>query len=86
MSLTRTLRAARRSIRRSGGDKVSPAAGILHATQEILEELLPRRRRRANPRVVRRKMTSFVGKRPEHRHWPQPTLPTPAAIRILSPP
>jgi len=41
VSFTRTLRAARRSIRRSVGDKVSLAAGILHATQEILEELQP---------------------------------------------
>jgi len=36
--------------------------------------------------IVRRTMTIFAVKRPEHRHWPQPTLPTPAAIRILSPP
>lgn len=86
VSFTRTLRAARRSVRRSVGDKVSLAVGILHATQEILQELLPRRRLRANPRVVRRKMTSFAVKRPGHRHWPQPTLPTPAAIRILWPP
>ena len=86
VSFTRSLRAARRSIRRSVGDQVSLAAEILHATHEILEELLPRRRLRANPRVVRRKMPSLAVKRPEHRHWPQPTLPTPAAIRILSPP
>ena len=36
--------------------------------------------------IVRRTMTIFAVKRPEHRHWPQPALPTPAAIRILSPP
>lgn len=56
VSLTSTLRAGRRSIRRSVGAKVSLAAGIVHATHEMLTELLPRRRLRAKPRscVARR--------------------------------
>ncbi len=34
---------------------------------------LPPRRPRTNPRVVKRKMSKFPLKRPEHAHWPQPT-------------
>lgn len=37
------------------------------ATDELLFELLPRRRPRANPRVVKRKMSSYNVTRPEHR-------------------
>jgi hypothetical protein len=35
--------------------------------------LLPERRRRTNPRVVKRKMSNFGVKRPEHHRWPRPT-------------
>jgi hypothetical protein len=34
---------------------------------------VPRRRLRANPRVVKRKMSGYGAKRSEHRRWPQPT-------------
>jgi hypothetical protein len=34
--------------------------------------MLPERRHRANPRVVKRKMSNFGVKRPEHRQWPAP--------------
>lgn len=40
---------------------------------EIAERLLPIRRHRSNPRVVKRKMSNFGVKRSAHRHWPQPT-------------
>lgn len=40
---------------------------------EIGEEILPARRNRINPRVIKRKMSNWRKKRPEHRHWPQPT-------------
>jgi hypothetical protein len=86
VSFTRTLRAARRSVRRAVGDGVSLSLGLVRAIAEILEELLPRRRLRANPRVVRRKMSNFLVKRAEHRRWPQPTIPRLEAIRTLSPP
>ena len=80
LSFTRSMRAARRSVRRSVDDL---ATGLSHAKAEILHELLPNRRLRANPRVVRRKMSNFNLKRPEHGSWPQPTLPIEAAIRIV---
>jgi hypothetical protein len=40
---------------------------------EIGEEVLPERRNRINPRVIKRKMSNWRKKRPEHRHSPQPT-------------
>jgi hypothetical protein len=40
---------------------------------EIAEEVLPQRRDRINPRVIKRKMSNWKKKRPEHRHYPQPT-------------
>ena len=40
---------------------------------EIAEEVLPERRDRINPRVIKRKMSNWKKKRPEHRHYPQPT-------------
>jgi hypothetical protein len=42
---------------------------------EVLRHLLPPRRLRALPRVVKRKMSNFARKRDRHRHWPQPTQP-----------
>jgi hypothetical protein len=43
--------------------------------EELLFELLPPRRRRTNPRVVRRKMSSFQVKLPEHLNLPHPLRP-----------
>ena len=40
---------------------------------EVAEEVLPPRRNRLNPRVIKRKMSNWKKKRPEHRHYPQPT-------------
>jgi len=40
--------------------------------RDIAAARLPARRLRSNPRVVKRKMSNFRLKRPEHQHWPQP--------------
>lgn len=42
--------------------------------QDIADGRIQERRLRSNPRVVKRKMSNFRLKRPEHQHWPQPTL------------
>ena len=39
----------------------------------VAEEVLEERRDRINPRVIKRKMSNWKKKRPEHRHYPQPT-------------
>ena len=41
---------------------------------------LPKRRHRTNLRVVKRKMSNFRRKRPEHSTWPQPSMPFRQAI------
>ena len=41
--------------------------------RDVAADLLPERRLRINPRVVKRKMSNFHLKRPEHCQWPQPT-------------
>ena len=43
--------------------------------KDLTRELLPPRRLRSNPRVVKRKMSNFPLKRVRHRQWPQPTRP-----------
>jgi hypothetical protein len=40
---------------------------------EVAEEVLENRRNRINPRVIKRKMSNWKKKRPEHRNYPQPT-------------
>jgi len=51
---------------------------------EIAAARLPARRPRSNPRVVKRKMSDFPLKRPEHRRPPKP-LVTFATLRLLEP-
>jgi Insertion element 4 transposase N-terminal/Transposase DDE domain len=50
---------------------------------DIAAGRLPARRLRSNPRVVKRKMSNFRLKRPEHRHWPQPTRPFREAVLLI---
>jgi len=52
---------------------------------DIARELLPPRRNRSYPRVVKRKMSKFKLKRPKHNDWPQPLEPFADSVVILSP-
>jgi hypothetical protein len=51
---------------------------------EIAEEVLPQRRDRLNPRVIKCKMSHWKKKRPAHRRWPQPTKTFRQSIAILN--
>jgi hypothetical protein len=56
--------------------------------QRLLEDIvaggkLPKRRRRSNPRVVKRKMSKWRLKRPEHNNWPKPTRPFCEAVAFI---
>lgn len=55
--------------------------------QRLLDDIgrhrLPPRENRINPRVVKRKMSKFNLKRPEHRDWPQPIMTFREAIAVL---
>ena len=58
------------------------ADALLDGLREILARLLPMRRRRSNPRVVKRKMSNYALKRTEHQPWPQPAHDPDEAVRI----
>jgi hypothetical protein len=51
--------------------------------RDIADRLLPERRPRSNPRVVKRKMSNFRLKRAAHRSWPQPALPFHQAVVVI---
>ena len=55
-----------------------------HRLADIAADPLPPRANRSNPRVVKRKMSNFRVKRPQHRHWPQPTRSFRDAIVLLN--
>ncbi len=87
VSFTRSLRAARRSVRSGFGAATAHlAVALADAVTEICRELLPARRLRAAARVVKRKMSNYGVKRSAHRSWPRPTLPPIDATRVLAPP
>jgi hypothetical protein len=51
--------------------------------RDIVRHILPLRRNRTQPRVVKRKMSNFKLKRPEHRAVPQPTQPFAQVVVVL---
>jgi len=51
--------------------------------RDIAAVRLPKRRLRTNPRVVKRKMSKFRLKRPEHYFWPQPMLTFREAVALI---
>lgn len=53
-----------------------------NVVQEIAEEVLPPRRDRLNPRVIKRKMSKWPKKRPHHQRNPQPTMKFREALEI----
>lgn len=55
----------------------------LRLLRDIAAVRLPERRLRNNPRVVKRKMSKFNLKRPEHRCWPQPTRTFRQAVALI---
>lgn len=58
--------------------------GLYHRLlQDLARELLPPRRLRSYPRVIKRKMSNWRLKRPGHRNWPQPTKPMAEAIVLI---
>lgn len=51
--------------------------------RDIARRPLPERRNRVNPRVVKRKMSNFLKKRPEHYQWPQPEISFREAVIVI---
>ncbi|OSP40048.1 hypothetical protein B7767_28415 [Streptomyces sp. 13-12-16] len=55
---------------------------MARSLREITERLLPARRLRSNPRVIKRKMSNWALKRAEHHGPPRPDTPT---VRLVEP-
>jgi hypothetical protein len=51
---------------------------------EIASHLLPQRRNRINPRVIKQKMSNFLSKRFEHYQFPQPKTTFEDSIYVLN--
>ena len=51
--------------------------------RDIARQPFPERRNRVNPRVVKRKMSNFLKKRPEHYEWPQPEISFREAVVVI---
>jgi hypothetical protein len=87
LSFTRSLHAARRSVRAGiGTTAVLIAVAVQTTVTEICGGLLPRRRLRSAARVVKRKMSKYGVKRDVHRSWPRPSRQPAEAVRVLAPP
>lgn len=84
ISFVAALRISRRSIAQQGAFPPHTPNVLTrlwrYAITELATRLLPRRRARANPRVIKRKYTKWHVKRAAHRDWPQPTLQGPQTI------
>ncbi|MDC0768701.1 transposase [Streptomyces sp. HD] len=87
ISFTEALRSTRRSVTVTPGsfppDLLVRTLVVLQ--HDLLERLLPHRRLRSQPRVVKRKMSNYRLKRAEHHTWPQPTRTGTRAVRIKRP-
>ena len=59
-------------------------SALEQTVEELLFELFPPRRLRANPRVVKRKMSNYRVKHPEHRNPPKPIHDPEDAIAVLA--
>jgi hypothetical protein len=51
--------------------------------RDMARRPLPERRNRVNPRVVKRKMSNFLKKRPKHYQWPQPEISFREAVAVI---
>lgn len=81
VSFTASLRSIRSTLAQAGDFPPHPSSEqprFLALLRRILHRLNPERRRRSNPRVVKRKISGWLLKRPKHAHWPHPDRDPPA--------
>ena len=76
-SFVAALRIARATIAHAGDFPPDDTRHWLIFLRRLITRLLPARRHRASPRVIKRKMPKWQVKRAHHAHWPQPDKPTP---------
>lgn len=82
LSFTGTLKILRCRLPECSGGEPDRRRWYERLLDEMAEEVLPERRDRVNPRVIRRKMSKWAKKRPHHRHHPQPTRPFRRSFKI----
>lgn len=75
LSFTGTLKILRCRLPEVPADAAGRQRWLADLLAEIGEEVLPPRRDRVNPRVIKRKMSKWPKKRPQHRQHPQPSRP-----------
>lgn len=75
LSFTATLKILRCRLPEVGKSKAGRRRWWEDLLAEIGEQVLPQRRQRVNPRVIKRKMSKWPKKRPHHRRPPPPTRP-----------
>lgn len=73
LSFTATLKILRCRLPECPRSRLGRSRWYEALLSEIGEEILPERRNRINPRVIKRKMSNWKKKRPEHCRYPQPT-------------
>ena len=84
LSFTGTLKVLRRRLLECPKSRKGIQRWYEQLLAEIAEEILPERRDQINPRVIKRKMSNWRKKRPEHRRCPQPTKKFRQCVLILS--
>jgi hypothetical protein len=72
MSFTGTLKILRCRIPSCPRARVALGRWWRNLVREVAEEVLPARRNRINPRVIKRKISKWKKKQPHHRNYPQP--------------
>jgi Transposase DDE domain/Insertion element 4 transposase N-terminal len=72
MSFTGTLKILRCRIPNCPRKRTALRRWWRNLIREVAEEVLPSRRNRINPRVIKRKMSKWKKKQPHHRNYPQP--------------
>lgn len=83
ISFVGTLKILRCRIPECPRRRVAQGRWWRNLVREAAEEVLPPRRNRINPRVIKRKMSRWKKKRPQHRPYPQPTQTFADAIVVF---
>lgn len=84
LSFTGTLKVLRCRLPACPDTRLGQRRWCADLLAEVAEEVLPPRRNRINPRVIKRKMSNWRKKRPEHYRWPQPTKKFHQSIALLN--
>ena len=84
VSFVAALRIVRRSFSAARDFSLSACTRLATRDQVARQRLNPARRRRANPRVIKRKYIKWHVTRARHRDWRRPTQPTKVMTQPLN--